>query len=227
MARAYGRGFRRADQHPTVKHASVTQESLHNSSCACHARLVTDKITDSAVLAALAHPLRRRLMDLLRAYGPATASTLAERTGEAIGNVSHHLRVLGTAGLLEEAPELARDKRERWWRRSSPNLGWSQGDFAADPAAATVSAAVQTMLLDRHAGAAREWLAAEHPAEDAEWVDAAFIADRWMLLTPAELAQVGQEIIEVLLRWGMREVPDDGHHRDPVLVFSYGVPAQP
>ena len=42
-------------------------------------------ITDSRVLAAMAHPLRRRLLDALKVDGPSTASMLANRTGQAIG----------------------------------------------------------------------------------------------------------------------------------------------
>ena len=59
------------------------------------------QITDSRVLAAMSHPLRRRLLDALSLDGPATASTLAEATGQAVGNISHHLKVLATAGLIE------------------------------------------------------------------------------------------------------------------------------
>ena len=43
--------------------------------------------------------------------------------GSAVGNVSHHVRVLADAGLLVEARELARDRRERWW-------AWSAGACA-------------------------------------------------------------------------------------------------
>ena len=73
-------------------------------------------LRDAAPLAALAHPFRSRIMDALKVDGPSTASMLAARTGQAVGNASHHLKVLAAAGLVEEAPELARDRRERWWR---------------------------------------------------------------------------------------------------------------
>jgi DNA-binding transcriptional ArsR family regulator len=70
------------------------------------------QITDTRVLAAMAHPLRRRLLSLLKLDGPSTASVLAQRTGQAVGNISHHLHTLAAADLIEEAPELARDRRE-------------------------------------------------------------------------------------------------------------------
>src|SRR5215211_4033370 len=99
------------------------------------------KITDSAVLAALAHPLRRRLMDVLKVDGPSTASLLAERTDQAVANVSHHLKVLAGCELVVEAPELARDRRERWWRLASPGVRWSSADFDDDPASQAVASA--------------------------------------------------------------------------------------
>ena len=34
-------------------------------------------------------------------------------------------------------------------------------------------------------------------------------------------------MIDVLMRWSRREVPDDGQEREPVYVFARGFPAQP
>ncbi|WP_020525483.1 ArsR/SmtB family transcription factor [Catelliglobosispora koreensis] len=183
-------------------------------------------LTDPSALAALAHPLRRRLMDMLRVYGPATASTLAERTGQAVANISHHLRVLGAADMIEEAPELARDKRERWWRIVTTSVRWSSTDFKDDPAGALVADEAQKVIFDQHTSLAKAWFAAT-PAEKQGWEDSSFTADKWMRLTPEELAQVSRDIIAVLDKWGNRELPDDGAERSPVLVFTYGLPAQP
>ncbi|GAA0945787.1 helix-turn-helix domain-containing protein [Kribbella koreensis] len=84
------------------------------------------RTVDSSVPAAIHHPLRHRLLDLLRADGPATASRLAEATGELVGNVSHHLKVLATAGVIAEVPELAKTRRERWWRvATAVDYSWS------------------------------------------------------------------------------------------------------
>ena len=49
-------------------------------------------------VAASGHPVRRRLLELLGVDGPATACQLAERTGELVGNVSHHLKMLAAPG---------------------------------------------------------------------------------------------------------------------------------
>ncbi|MCW3841736.1 helix-turn-helix domain-containing protein [Micromonospora yasonensis] len=183
-------------------------------------------VTDSRVLAALAHPLRRRLMDVLKVYGPTTVGLLAERTGQAPANVSHHLKMLAAADLVAEAPELARDRRERWWRLRDRGVRWSNTDFEADPAVRAVADAASSLNLDRHTALVRAWHAApdeEHTA----WGEGPFSTDKWLHLTPEELAQLGREVIELFDRWADRPAPDDGQRREPVFLFAHGIPARP
>ncbi|MFD9271021.1 ArsR/SmtB family transcription factor [Streptomyces goshikiensis] len=52
------------------------------------------------VLAALADPTRRRLLDLLAAQGEASATALADRLPVSRQAVVKHLAVLGAAGLV-------------------------------------------------------------------------------------------------------------------------------
>src|SRR5205085_2756191 len=49
------------------------------------------ELTDPGALRALAHPLRIRLLGLLREDGPGTATTLARVVGESTGDTSYHL----------------------------------------------------------------------------------------------------------------------------------------
>lgn len=44
------------------------------------------------------------------------------------------MRILAEAGLVTEAPELARDRRERWWQRVPGNLRWVTPTGHAAPA---------------------------------------------------------------------------------------------
>lgn len=184
------------------------------------------QVTDSKVLAAMAHPLRRRLLDVLKVQGPGTVSMLAEHTGQRVPNVSHHLRVLAEVDLVAEAPDLARDRRERWWRLLSPSLRWSTTDFSEDPAAAAVAQAAQSLNLDRHVGLVRAWYATD-AEEQTRWQDSSFSTDKWLHLTPAELAELSRQVIDLFEQWSTRPVPDDDPQREPVLLFAYGVPAQP
>jgi DNA-binding transcriptional ArsR family regulator len=183
-------------------------------------------ITDSRVLAAMSHPLRRRLLDALAVDGPSTVSMLATRTGQASGNVSHHVKVLHEASLVEEAPELARDRREHWWRQRAGGIRWSSTSFDEDQATVAVAEAAASLNLEHQIGKARAWQAQNETA-DREWVDAAFSTDTWLRVTPDELAQVSQQIIDLLNVWYLREVPDDGAERESVFVFARGMPAAP
>ena len=182
-------------------------------------------VTEAKALAALANPYRARLMDALKVDGPSTASALARRTGQAVGSASHHLKVLHDAGLVDEAPERARDRRERWWRLVAPRLRWSRQEFATDSAAVTAAEAAEALHLQRQFDRVREWQANAESAP--EWDGAAFSTETWVHLSPAELAALGEEITAVLVRWAERPRPDDGVEREPVLVFGRGFPAQP
>ncbi len=182
-------------------------------------------VTEAKALSALANPFRSRMMDALKVDGPSTASGLAARTGQAVGSSSHHLKVLAEAGLVEEAPELAKDRRERWWRLTSPGTQWSRADFADDTAAVTAAYAAEALTLQRQFERTREWNA--NAASDPLWDAAAFATQHWMRLTPDEMRQLGDEVTDVLMRWSRREVPDDAAAREPVFVFARGFPAQP
>jgi DNA-binding transcriptional ArsR family regulator len=66
-------------------------------------------------LKALSHPVRLRMLSLLRAEGPATATTLATRLGLNTGSTSYHLRQLAQHGFVVEDAERG-NARDRWWR---------------------------------------------------------------------------------------------------------------
>ena len=181
-------------------------------------------LTEARALSAMAHPLRARILDALAVDGPSTASALAARTEQAVGNVSHHLKILAAARLIQEAPELARDKRERWWRLTAPSTRWSSAELVDDPAAVDAALAAERLHLTRQYERARSWLDTGEP--DDRWADAAFALQRWFRLSPGELRTLNTELLAVLDRWAVREVDDDPE-REPVLVFARGFPTQP
>ncbi|MFI6317017.1 ArsR/SmtB family transcription factor [Nonomuraea sp. NPDC050556] len=63
-----------------------------------------------SVLVALADPMRRRVLDLLAAYGEASATALAERLPVTRQAVVKHLAVLDAAGLVS-ASRVGREVR--------------------------------------------------------------------------------------------------------------------
>ena len=181
------------------------------------------RIRDSKVLAAMSHPLRRRLLDVLNLDGPATASMLAEKTGQAVGNISHHVKVLAACALIEEAPELARDQRERWWRRRSKGIHWDAGDFPGDP----IADAAEVMSLDYETAIARNWLA-DRESYPENWRSATFAMDSWMRLSAAEIDEMKDRILEVIRGFDDRaRAADDGVERRPVYIAARASLGQP
>lgn len=186
----------------------------------------TRRVTDPATLKAMAHPLRMRLYELLVIQGPANVSVLAEHVDEPPALVSYHLHQLGRYGYAEQAPELARDNRERWWRGVPGGVSWSNADFLDDPGARASASAAWRVNLGRRL----ERIEGFHHAIDAwgkDWADAAISSDTPLRLTPDELRELGTEIQTLLQRWHDRESPDDGASREHVFATFDAVPFRP
>lgn len=173
---------------------------------------------DTALLKALAHPLRARILGVLRIAGPSTATRLAERLGESSGLTSYHLRMLASAGLVEDDPERG-SGRDRWWRAAHDVSGFQPSDFEgtdAEPAAS---------WLASFADQARAREVATWNAEAAdwphEWRDVADRSDYYLLATPDELrelinavhALVGHAMSTTIARRdGEASVPEGAEH---------------
>ncbi|MFG1639030.1 ArsR/SmtB family transcription factor [Amycolatopsis sp. NPDC049252] len=170
------------------------------------------EIRDSKVLAAMSHPLRRRLLELLHLDGPATASMLAAKTDQAVGNVSHHMKVLSAAKLVEVAPELARDQRERWWRRSAKTLRWAAESFPGDP----IAEAAEVLVLDHQVAIARDWIAQRETYPE-QWQGGPFSIDTWVRLSRAEMDELNARVLLLISEFEDRVEPGDGVERRPVF----------
>jgi predicted ArsR family transcriptional regulator len=71
---------------------------------------------DPTVLRAIAHPTRNRILNELEASGPLRAADIARLIDIPANQASFHLRQLAKYGLIEPAPDAARDGRDRVWR---------------------------------------------------------------------------------------------------------------
>lgn len=85
-------------------------------------------------LRAMAHPLRLDIMERVGRRGTARAADIAADLGIPANSVSYHLRILARGGVITEAPEAARDRRDRVWRlaQNSYEHG-SEGRSINDP----------------------------------------------------------------------------------------------
>lgn len=95
------------------------------------------------MLKALAHPVRRRIVTVMSTGQPARATDLADRLELPVNQVSFHLRTLARAGLVQEAPEHARDRRDRVWVASGDSYSIAPPD---EPVSGADARALRTFL---------------------------------------------------------------------------------
>jgi DNA-binding transcriptional ArsR family regulator len=162
---------------------------------------------DARMLRALAHPLRMRMLELLQADGPATATGLGKRVGESSGTTSWHLRLLAEVGLVEEDSERG-NKRERWWRPVQKATRMRATDFLGDPdLAAPLDTYLRFMVEQRYEAEAR--FVSELPRWMAEWHDKASFSDVKLSLTAEEAAAMSAEVYAVIDRYRREARPGD------------------
>ena len=166
---------------------------------------MTEIRLDARTLRALAHPLRIRLLGMLRMDGPATATGLARRVGETSGTTSWHLRQLADHGFIEQDTERG-NKRERWWRAAADSTNLRIEDFRGD------RDAVGPMNVLPHELASANYHRVERfLAEDwsDEWRESFVLSDQDLPLTPDELAALRTELHDVIARYRRPERPGD------------------
>ena len=95
--------------------------------------LETHQITDAREMRALAHPLRLRLIGLLRLDGPATASALADDCGRHSGARELPPAPARAVRVRGRGPGTGRDGRERWWRAAQARTSWDSAAFLDTP----------------------------------------------------------------------------------------------
>ncbi|MET7568364.1 winged helix-turn-helix domain-containing protein [Streptomyces sp. NPDC005492] len=125
--------------------------------------------------AALAHPLRQRLLFAL-GQRPATISRLAAQLDAKKGNVAHHLKVLREAGLVHIAEtRQVRGGTEQYYQRTARRM------VVAEPEAAGTAAMLAAVAqeLDRS------------PAET-------HLTLRHLRLSPAKARELGETLTELV-----------------------------
>ena len=166
------------------------------------------RLTDPAVLDALAHPVRLDVLGYLMSAGPATASQCARAVGDTPSNCSYHLRVLATHGLVE--PDDSGDGRSRPWRATLTGFSIDVQDPDAEVGAGRLLAA--EVELDHHL--VREHLRGRDDVPEV-WREVDTHASYGLALSPAELAEVVRRIDDVVrpyLQPTRTDAPADAEH---------------
>ncbi|HET7429955.1 MAG TPA: helix-turn-helix domain-containing protein [Nocardioides sp.] len=170
-------------------------------------------MSDPRVLRAIAHPTRGRILDELGASGPMRAADVGEALGIPANQASFHLRQLAKYGVIEPAPEAARDKRDRVWKLPA------ERGFRLD---------VQTMEKEPGGKAAVSVFRQNKAAWAHRLVDEVFsfrkrtdtftaIVDQSMKLTKDEAAEFMGDVDDVLSRWADRTRGRGGGRRTYVF----------
>ncbi len=180
-------------------------------------------LTSVRSVAATAHPLRHRLLDLIDVYGPASAARLAERTGMPLPVVEEHLGVLQDGGLVE--PESGAEALVRWRRVSAQYRTLTQ-ELPGDPISKAVVRAMQAVNRDRHDTLLQTWTVLRESFDEA-WRASAFTTDSWLWLSPGELGELREQVCALFDTWARRQLPDDGADRRPVHVLARAVRTEP
>jgi DNA-binding transcriptional ArsR family regulator len=174
-----------------------------------------ETLNDPRVLRALAHPVRGRILDEIEASGPVRAADVARELGIPANQASFHLRQLAKYGLVEEAPEEARDKRDRVWRSATPagytvrlsQLEKAPGGRAAVEVFRQNKAAWGHHVIDRSFDTG-------HP----EGSGVFSLSDHALKLTDDEATQLFREIDELVEAWAARTRGRDPERRTYLLM---------
>jgi DNA-binding transcriptional ArsR family regulator len=149
-------------------------------------------ISGPEALRAIAHPLRQKLLMQLAVMDHARAADLARAVGEPANSVSFHLRVLARAGMIVEAPEHARDKRDRVWTNAASSFNVTTDSPAAREA----------ILQPALRWAADVYTQGHHDDESARRQ----FTTSTILLTKDEADTMAAELSELLDRWARKSL---------------------
>jgi DNA-binding transcriptional ArsR family regulator len=152
-------------------------------------------------LKALTHPVRLRMLGLLRLEGPATATQLATRLGLNTGATSYHLRQLAQHGFVVDDAERG-NARDRWWKaahRSTTTANTLPDDPAARETLEAYLQSVAVVMTEQLQRAIEELPLVPEP-----WADASTFSDWVIRLTPERAKALVHAMADVL-----RDAEDD------------------
>jgi DNA-binding transcriptional ArsR family regulator len=178
-------------------------------------------LTDPRAIRALAHPLRLRILRLLRHDGPATATSVSSQLGESTGATSFHLRQLAKYGFISELPERG-TTRERWWQATARGYRFptNRSDIPElEPAA--------MLLLDTVINEDAEAIAHfRHNEErlDPMWRNAALFAHSTAHLTLDEMDALSEDLTALLCKYERHDPSERPPRAERVRFILYALP---
>jgi len=179
-------------------------------------------VTDPTALRALAHPVRVRLLGLVREHRPVTAARLSTLIGESTASVSYHLSVLERHGFIERDPAPGETRRHKPWRTTFDAMRITGHDAGVPPVQTPEGAVLSTLLV--RARAEQDAYLAGEPALTPSWQDVGEFHLTKLVLTAAEVDRMAEEVQAVLDRYRGHEGTDLPPDRARVSVSFVAVP---
>jgi predicted ArsR family transcriptional regulator len=170
------------------------------------------------------------LLEALALHGTLTATEAAALVGGNASNASYHLRTLASHGYVTQAE--GGTGRERPWRLDGVGMTFEQDD--ADPQAATAASALLEVLGERWAERRRRFQRTrEQYPEDVR--RASGDSQALLFVTPAEMEQIKDELLAVVMRYHHRIEDPSARPEGSVpfevvmtaVPFSLGEPGDP
>lgn len=187
------------------------------------------QVPDVTQLKALSHPVRLRILGLLRTLGPATASQIARRLGVNSGATSYHLRQLAEHGFIEEAPDLG-TRRERWWRAVSQVTSVPEPSEPDDEGRDATDAFHQMVVA--HTAQRMQAAAERRGGEPDAWRAVTSVSDAAVAVTPEQATAIQERlealVLDVLEEYGGPPGPvAEGRRRLNVVVSTFPAADEP
>ncbi|MFC5432315.1 ArsR/SmtB family transcription factor [Microbacterium suwonense] len=173
-----------------------------------------------SVITAISHPLRRRIIDRLLLHGPTQVGTFARVLDAQVGSISHHLRMLQKAGVIEQTDAPDGDRRASWWRLARRSFTWSAADFES-PADALLAREAERANVRHQLDRLSQWYRTS-PTSDLE----GFNTDSLAWATQEELNDLHRRLNTMLDDWRSSIDREDRQERMPVYFFAHGFPTK-
>jgi predicted ArsR family transcriptional regulator len=173
-------------------------------------------------LRALTHPVRLRILGILRTEGPTTATALAQRLGLNTGATSYHLRQLAQHGFIVDDEERGTG-RERWWRAAHASTRTDLEQFPEPADREALDAYLQSVVVvyTQLMQAAVE----ERSTLSDEWRNASTLSDWRCRLNPEQARRLIDVVSETIEEFEQaEELSADDPDGVPYTIMFHGFP---
>ena len=177
------------------------------------------------MITAVHHPLRRRIFDYLLLYGTSQVTAIARTLDSQVGSISHHLRMLERAGVVERAEDPSGDRRTSWWCLARRSMTWSAEDFTDSPADALLAREAERQGIRMQIERLQRWR--RHRGDPAYAAYEAFNTETTTWASADEIRDLSARLRQTLSDWQETIDATDGQQRVPMFFFSHAFPTEP